>query len=129
VADQGHLFDFGGPLAAELLEKPREPAAVLGDVEAGVVAEVERAEVEIVTKLLPVGARPWALGVRVGLRADPPRFLCLAEAVDEDREPGGRVFERLLESLTAVRSSAPPEMLPAAEIAAPAPLPPSLSAP
>ena len=97
MSDQRHLLDLDRPLAAELLEEPGEPPAVLGDVEARVVAQVERAEAEVVAELLAVGSRRRPLHLGIGLGAEPPRLLRLAQAVDEDREPRSRVVERLLD--------------------------------
>src|ERR671931_1380011 len=80
VAHEIDLLDRDRPRIADLLEELVERAAVLGDVAAGVVPDMDRRAPEVAgeTGGVCLAARPGA---------EPPRELRLHEPVQEDREP------------------------------------------
>jgi hypothetical protein len=55
VADQGYLLDGHGPLGHHPIEQAGEPTAVFRDVQAGVVADVQRSVAEIALETRAVG--------------------------------------------------------------------------
>ena len=96
VPDQRDLLHLDRPGRDDLLEQVGERAAVVGDVAAGVVADVERAAAEI-------ARQPRAVA---GPAAEPPGVLGLHQAVHEHDEPRRRRRERGGERLRPRRDDA-----------------------
>ena len=92
VPDEDDVLHRHRPGVHQRAEQRVERAAVLGDVQPGVVAQVDRGQPEVALQLAAVGDRRVAV---VPLRAVAPRVLGLGEAVQEDGQPAGRVRERL----------------------------------
>jgi hypothetical protein len=65
VPDDDDLLDRHGPRVVQLLQQRRQSAAVVGDVQAGVVAQLDRRVAEVAPQ-----ARAVAGPLRVG--AQPP---------------------------------------------------------
>src|SRR4051812_44738025 len=76
VADEHDLLDRYWPLVHGLLEQRREAPSVVRDVEARVVAQVERRVAQVVLEPRAV----WAAAEQR------PRVIGLAQAVDEHRD-------------------------------------------
>ena len=77
-----------GQAVDQRAEQRVEGAAVLGDVQAGVVAQVDRRQPEVALQQAAVGDRRVAV---VPLGAVAPGVLGLGQPVQEDGEPAGRV--------------------------------------
>lgn len=80
VTDEGNLGDRNRPDRGQLIQALGETTAAVRDVAAAVVANIERGVGELGLEALTVGL--------VASDAEPPGVLGLAQAVQEDRDPG-----------------------------------------
>ena len=94
MTDQDQLGDGDGPGGGDIVEQTGEMPAVLGDVETGVVAQVDRGVPEVVGEPRTIGGL-GAAAVAIGVQ--PPRLLGFAQAVNENRHFRGRLREGDLE--------------------------------
>src|SRR2546430_5803755 len=81
MADQHDLVDLHGPARGERLDQRAEPPTVLGDVQAGVVADVYGREPEVGPEARAVG------GAALGAGAQRPGALVLAQPVYKKGDP------------------------------------------
>ena len=86
VPHEREILDSHGPLGHKPLEQIGQGQAVLGDVPAGVVAELNRRDAEVAPQAARVGVAPPA-------GAEPPGELGLPQAVHEQHDAGGAFGE------------------------------------